>query len=616
MRRQSLLSASLASRLQETLGPGLASADISLSLLASRDGLLYVWSRRDGALLVVDPATDSISKIRLSSSPRHTVESVIVNRASTWLALSGPDGVTAVPLQRRGGLKEEVVVSGLHLVDGGEAVQAVAWHPGSVGHSHLAVLTRDARIRLYNVADGVGEVRGLALGARGRVTAALGEVPVSMAFGPAGEAGQWPLFVLLGNCDVFCIAASISHEWTVEGPLEVVGVAEGDECKTEACAIVAIGGVLCMATVGGTVQHFVVLGGDATSLHMYERVELELGQLPSLADSSVFDCPVRLSGDPSGASYLASHCAGLHKVDLPMVGLLRDDSPDLSVSGSTVEHLVCTRASPSLPPAPVLGCATAGPPSTVLCLLANHSLLSKVSASTVASAPSLTASTPSLNPSSASHQPDVEAQIRTILTRGASQPLLQSAASPDTRLQSAEALELLTGATAMLRREYLARLHIARDELVSAASRLRERKAGQVQSLVVLEEDRGELRDAAEALSERYEDVKDKGDELRIRVEAVLAKLQSRVPHLSDKELAMGREVVGLERRVEALEGGIKQLVDKERYQRCQVEASTVGRKELNKGQLDNFKQVLQADSRSIASLVQKINAAKKDLGM
>ena len=126
---------------------------------------------------------------------------------------------------------------------------------------------------------------------------------------------------------------------------------------------------------------------------------------------------------------------------------------------------------------------------------------------------------------------------------------------------------------------------------MSAASRLRERKAGQVQSLTALEEDRGELRDAAEALSERYEDVKDKGDELRIRVEAVLAKLQARVPHLSDKELAMGREVVGLERRVEALDGGIKQLVEKERYQRCQVEASTVGRKELNKGQLDNFKQ-------------------------
>ena len=60
----------------------------------------------------------------------------------------------------------------------------------------------------------------------------------------------------------------------------------------------------------------------------------------------------------------------------------------------------------------------------------------------------------------------------------------------------------------------MARMHIAREELVLAATRLRERKAGQVKSLTSLEEDRGELRDGAEALSERYEDVKDKGDEL------------------------------------------------------------------------------------------------------
>ena len=106
MRRQSLLSSSLASSLQDKLGPGLPTGDVSLSLLASRDGLLFVWSRRDGAVLLVDPAADSITKIRLASSPRHTVENVVVNRAGTWLALSGPDGVTAVPIQKRLGLKK------------------------------------------------------------------------------------------------------------------------------------------------------------------------------------------------------------------------------------------------------------------------------------------------------------------------------------------------------------------------------------------------------------------------------------------------------------------------------------------------------------------------------
>lgn len=58
--------------------------------------------------------------------------------------------------------------------------------PGSALDSHLTVLTRDARLALYNVSDGLGEVRGLALGSGGKIAAALGEVAVDLAFGPAG----------------------------------------------------------------------------------------------------------------------------------------------------------------------------------------------------------------------------------------------------------------------------------------------------------------------------------------------------------------------------------------------------------------------------------------------
>lgn len=73
------------------------------------------------------------------------------------------------------------------------------------------------------------------------------------------------------------------------------------------------------------------------------EVEVELGQLPSVADSSVF-CPVRLRRDLAGSGYLTSHRAGFHRVELPMVGLLQEPA-----GGSVVEHLVCTRASPALP---------------------------------------------------------------------------------------------------------------------------------------------------------------------------------------------------------------------------------------------------------------------------
>ena len=40
---------------------------------------------------------------------------------------------------------------------------------------------------------------------------------------------------------------------------------------------------------------------------------------------------------------------------------------------------------------------------------------------------------------------------------------------------------------------------------------------------------------------------------------------QAKIPQLSDKELAMSREVSSLDRKVQALEGGVKQLREKER---------------------------------------------------
>ena len=108
--------------------------------------------------------------------------------AAVW----GAGGVTAVQLPRHS-LRQEVVVAGLALVSGGGAVQAVVWHPGSAADSHRAVLTRDAKIVLYNVMFGLGEVRGLALGRTGRVAAALGEMAVDMAFGPAGATAVFSL---------------------------------------------------------------------------------------------------------------------------------------------------------------------------------------------------------------------------------------------------------------------------------------------------------------------------------------------------------------------------------------------------------------------------------------
>ena len=79
----------------------------------------------------------------------------------------------------------------------------------------------------------------------------------------------------------------------------------------------------------------------------------------------------------------------------------------------------------------------------------------------------------------------------------------------------------------------------------------------------------------------------------------------------------MAREVAGLDGKVASLEGGVKQLREKEKYQRYQI--GVEGRQNVQTvrdGRLDNMKEVLQRDSRSIADLVKSVNQLKKVLGM
>ena len=79
----------------------------------------------------------------------------------------------------------------------------------------------------------------------------------------------------------------------------------------------------------------------------------------------------------------------------------------------------------------------------------------------------------------------------------------------------------------------------------------------------------------------------------------------------------MAREVSGLDRKVARLEGGVKQLREKEKYQRYQIGVEGRGNvPSVRDGKLDNIKEVLQRDSRTIADLVKSVNELKKVLGM
>lgn len=189
----------------------------------------------------------------------------------------------------------------------------------------------------------------------------------------------------------------------------------------------------------------------------------------------------------------------------------------------------------------------------------------------------------------------------------------------------AHCLDLLLRSTATLRTEYINKMEVAKLELGKRAGMLVEKRLGQEAALNKLENDRIELRKQAEKLSERYEDVRDSGERLTRRVEAVLSAVQRRLPVASDAELQMSRNVKQLERQLLATAGAVQQLREKEIYQRRQLSAAAVQRRfpvtalemdENQLNQLNNVKKLLQSDSKQIADLVKNINSAKKDLGI
>ena len=70
-----------------------------------------------------------------------------------------------------------------------------------------------------------------------------------------------------------------------------------------------------------------------------------------------------------------------------------------------------------------------------------------------------------------------------------------------------------------------------------------------------------------------------------------------------------------VDRKVQSLEGGVKQLKEKEKYQRYQIGVEgRIGNSNIKNQRLDSIKEVLQRDSKSISELVKTLNELKKDL--
>uniref|UniRef100_A0A674ICC0 Nucleoporin 88 n=1 Tax=Terrapene triunguis TaxID=2587831 RepID=A0A674ICC0_9SAUR len=504
----------------------------------------------------------------------------------------------------------------------------VAWYPSETLEPHVVLLTSDNTIRIYSLKVPQTPVKVIALSDaeeeslmlnKGRAyTASLGETAVAFDFGPlvsvpkniAGQRGReevlaYPLYILYENGETFLTYISLLQSTgklgKLLGPLPMHPTAE-DNYGYDACAVLClpcVPNILVIATESGMLYHCVVLEGEEDdeqtsekswdprsdffpSLYVFECVELELAlKLASGEEEepleSDFSCPIKLHRDPKCPSrYHCIHEAGVHSVGLTWIHKLHkflgsdeEDKDSLQELGAEqkcfVEHILCTKPLPCRQPAPIRGfwivSDILGP--TMICITSTYECITRPLLTTVhpASPPLLctredTEITVSPLRILAKSQHSFEKHIRSILQRSSANPLLLKSADKDAAPPPEECLQLLSRATQVFREEYILKQDLAKEEIQQSNF------------------ERFSLR-----LAEKYEEAKEKQEDIMNRMKKVLRSFHSQLPVLSDSERDMKKELQTVHDQLQHLGNAIKQVKMKKDYQQRKMEKGISPRK-------------------------------------
>ena len=125
-----------------------------------------------------------------------------------------------------------------------------------------------------------------------------------------------------------------------------------------------------------------------------------------------------------------------------------------------------------------------------------------------------------------------------------------------------------------------------------------------------------------EQLADKLNTAQETQEDLTARADAVIKKLQSRLPIQSRAETEMKSELESIEQRLNVLKGNVEQAKVKRRYQldqRRNIEKTTAGGAEgttaaLSVAQTTSVKGLLADQGRSLHELIANIKTIKLDL--
>ncbi|KAM9208653.1 nuclear pore complex protein Nup88 [Dugong dugon] len=502
-------------------------------------------------------------------------------------------------------------------------------------------------------------------------TASLGETAVAFDFGPLaavsknifGQKGKdevvaYPLYILYENGETFLTYVSLFHSpgniGKLLGPLPMHPAAE-DNYGYDACAVLClpcIPNILVIATESGMLYHCVVLEGEEEddqtsekswdsradlipSLYVFECVELELAlKLASGEDEpfdSDFSCPIKLHRDPKCPSrYHCTHEAGVHSVGLTWIHKLhkflgsdeedKDSLQELATEQKCfVEHILCTKPLPCRQPAPIRGFWIVpdilGP--TMICITSTYECLIRPLLSTVHPAsPSLLCTREDVEVAESplrilAETPDsFEKHIRSILQRSVANPAFLKSSERD-MAPPEECLQLISRATQVFREQYILKQDLAKEEIQRRVKLLCDQKKKQLEDLNYCREERKSLREMAERLADKYEEAKERQEDIMNRMKKVLHSFHSQLPVLSDSERDMKKELQLIPDQLRHLGNAIKQVTMKKDYQQRKMEKVLSPQKPtitLSAYQRKCIQSILKEEGEHIREMVKQIN--------
>ncbi|XP_067208028.1 nuclear pore complex protein Nup88 [Linepithema humile] len=581
------------------------------------------------------------------------------------------------------GGKEVILCTNHNFGDFGATTEIlqVRWHPGSTNDSHLLVLTSENSFRLYECELG-GAPRLIKCWKVGRTPSdspskipdftSLGETAVDFDFvtptlrKPEMFANmgideikdiidwnqiEWPILVLRGNGEVLIVRGNVLLE-NYEDPVVLGSLSmypsTVDNYGIDSCSIMCLQTtppIVVIAMCTGKIYHAILLReildddemdrktwsqyGSTYSLHtpddalyVYECVELELGLLFT-DDDKKYNCPVHLHCDKGNKSrYFCSHNAGIHMVSLPMVSQLEDivldNDENQSLSNhSTLQYLFSTRTKHTSTDeaTPILGFGLLQEPCVLIALL-HTGIVIDLSVIDLYYLPRIEQLEPIVNVAKKVNKEPFDVYIKKLLKREISQPITKIGSRS---MSLSESLELLYHATNIFRTQHFARHDKVREEINKKVRTLKALKIHLLKEADTIIGTKKELRQTAERLAEKYEDINDRQKDCARRAEQVLKLVNYKQPSMTAVERTEAEDLKKIHTKLHDMEIRLEQLKKKAAQQATSTNNTELNEKKeivFSGNQEVAVKENLAQMGKNIKNMVDKVKQIKAEISL